>query len=81
VFHILIWGLGALSGGAKPTKASPWRRDWIRLNCQLVTNLEMICILQAQVWSCIGAHPGLPHQRPKRETNDASKSQLNQANW
>jgi len=29
VFHISIWGgLGALFGGAKPTKAPPWRRDW-----------------------------------------------------
>jgi len=27
VFHISIWGLGALFGGAKPTKA-PRRRDW-----------------------------------------------------
>jgi len=26
MFHILIWGLGALVGGAKPTKAPPWRR-------------------------------------------------------
>ena len=81
MFHILILGLGALSGGAKPTKAFPWRRDWIRLNCQLVTKLEMMYILQAQVWSCISAHPGLPHQKTKRETSDASKSQLNQANW
>ena len=81
MFHILIWGLGSLSGRAKPAKAPMWRRDWIRLDCQLVTRLEMMHILQAQVWSCISAHPGLPHQKTKRETNDASKSQLHQASW
>jgi len=53
----------------------------IRLNCQLKTKLEMMHILQAQVWSCISAHPGLPHQETKREASDASKSQLNQASW
>jgi len=81
VFHILILGPGALSEGAKPTKAPPWRRDWIRLNCRLVMKLEMMYIglLQAQVWTCISAHPGVPHQKTKRETNDASKSQLKQA--
>jgi len=26
VFHISIWGLGALFGEAKPTKGPPWRR-------------------------------------------------------
>ena len=31
--HNFIWGLGALPVGAKPTKASPWRQDCIRLNC------------------------------------------------
>jgi len=35
--------------------------------------------LQAQVCGCFSAHPGLPHQKTKRETSDASKSQLNQA--
>jgi len=27
VFHVSTWGLGALFGGTKPTKAPPWRRD------------------------------------------------------
>ena len=30
---------------------------------------------------CISAHPGLPHQNTKRETSDASKSQVNQSSW
>jgi len=50
-----------------------------RLNCQLLMNLEMMHILQAQVYGCISAHPGLPHQKTKQETSYASKSQLNQA--
>jgi len=53
----------------------------IRLNCQLMTKLEMMHILQAQVCGCISARPGLPHQITKRETKEASKSQLNQASW
>ena len=63
------------------TKAPPWQRHWIRLKCQILTRLEMMHVLRAQVWSCISAHPGLPHQKTKRETNNASKSQLNQASW
>jgi len=39
----------------------------------------MMHTLQAQVFICIGIHLGLPHQKTKRETSDASKSQLNQA--
>jgi len=62
-------------------QSTPWRRDWILLNCQLVTKLEMMHILQAQVCGCISAHPGLPHQKTNRETNDASKSKQNQAGW
>jgi len=38
-------------------------------------------ILQAQMCGCISALPGLPHQKKKRETSDALKSQLNQARW
>jgi len=30
VFHVSIWALGALFGGAKPTKAPAWRRDWFQ---------------------------------------------------
>jgi len=30
---------------------------------------------------CICAHPGLPHQNTKRETSDASESQVNQSTW
>jgi len=44
-----------------------------------MTKLEMMHILQAQVCGYISAHPGLLHQKTKRETSDASKSQLNQA--
>jgi len=43
-----------------------------------MTHLEMMHTLQAQVCGCISAHPWLPHQKTKRETSDASKSQLNQ---
>ena len=43
--------------------------------------LEMMHILQAQACSCISVYPGSPHQITKRETSDASKSQLNQASW
>jgi len=38
-------------------------------------------ILQAQMCGCISAHSGLLHQRTKRETSDALKSQLNKASW
>jgi len=41
--------------------------------------LEIMHTLQAQVCSSVFAHPGLPHQNPKREASDASKRQLNQA--
>jgi len=34
----------------------------IRLNCQSMTKLEMMHVLQTQVCGCITAHPGLPHQ-------------------
>jgi len=30
VSYFTLEGLGALFGGAKPTKAPPWRRDWVR---------------------------------------------------
>jgi len=53
----------------------------VRLNSQRWTKLEMMHILQAQVYGCISANPGLPYHNMKRETSDASKSQLNQANW
>jgi len=42
-----------------------------------MTKLEMMHLLQAQVCRCISAHLGLPHQKKKQETRDASK--LNQA--
>ena len=53
----------------------------LRLNGQLMMKLEMIHRLQAQLFDCITAHPGLPHQKRKRETSDALKSQLNQESW
>jgi len=42
-----------------------------------IKKLEMMHILQAQLCGCISAHPGLSHQKTKRETSDASRSQLN----
>jgi len=68
------WGYRTDTGLCEPL----WS---IRLFCQLMTKLGMMRILQAQMCGCISAHPGLPHQKPKRETSDASKSQLNQASW
>jgi len=53
----------------------------ILLNCQLMAKLEMMHTLQAQVCGSISAHPGLPHQKTKLETRDASRSQINQASW
>ena len=47
----------------------------------LMAKLEMMHILEAHVWSCISAYPGLPHQKTKREASDALKSQLNEASW
>jgi len=60
------------------------RQKWyglVRLNCQLMTKLEMMLSLQAHVCGCISAHPGLPHQKTKQETSDASKCQPIQASW
>ena len=51
----------------------------ILLSCQLMTMLEMMHTLQAQVCRSISAHPGLPHHKTKPETRNASKSQTNQA--
>jgi len=45
----------------------------IHLNCQLMTKLEMMHIFQAQACGCISAHPGLSHQKTKRETSDDQK--------
>ena len=53
----------------------------IPLNCLLMMKFEMMHILQAQVCDCISVYSGLPHQKMKQETSDASKSQLNQAGW
>ena len=41
----------------------------------------MMRILQAQVCDCISVYSGLPHQKTKQETSDASTNQLNQAVW
>jgi len=27
MFHVLVWGAWSFVWGAKPTKATPWRRD------------------------------------------------------
>jgi len=53
----------------------------IRLNCQLMTVFDMMHILQAQEWGCVSTHPWLPNHKTKRESCDASRSQLNQASW
>jgi len=37
-----------------------------------MTNLEMMHILQAQVYDCISAHQRLPHLKTTQETSDAS---------
>jgi len=50
-----------------------------RLNCQSskwCTYCKHKC-----AGSCISVHPGLPHQKRKREISDASKRQLSQASW
>jgi len=77
-FNLGSWGF-VCRGEAHQT--SPRRRDWIRLNCQSVTKLEMIYVSQAQVWSCINAHPGLPHQKNETGNEWCVKSQLNQTSW
>jgi len=56
VFHVSIWGLGALFGEAKPTKARPWRRDWmfcglslsLRCRTQILWNAKSINALNMQ---------------------------------
>jgi len=32
MFHISIWGAWSFVWRAKPTKAPPWRRDWVQLH-------------------------------------------------
>jgi len=44
-----------------------------------MTKVEMMHTLEAQVCGSVGAHPGLPHQKKKLETRDASRGQINQA--
>jgi len=39
MFHIAIWGLGALFGG-KPTKARPWRWNWSEMDL----NYQQLCL-------------------------------------
>ena len=54
----------------------------IGLNCQLMTKLEMMHILQAQVCRCISAHLWLLPTSKKETWNwRCIKSQLNQASW
>jgi len=70
-----------------PSSPASLRTEQIRACVSLydqsawTAKLEVMHILQAQVFSCVSIHPGLPHQKPKRETSDASKSQLNQSSW
>jgi len=49
------------------------------INPPKLTKLRMMHILQEKVCGCIIAHPGLPHQKTKRESSNVLKSQLNQA--
>jgi len=76
---LILWLLHVhfLGGNRDTDLCEPLRS--IRLNSKLMTKLDTMHILQAQVRVCISAHPGLPHQKTKRETSDAAKSQLNQA--
>jgi len=45
-------------GGARPMR--PPGSATYGLKCQLMTKLEMMHILQAQVCGCISSHPGFP---------------------
>ena len=72
--HATNWGYKTDTGLCGPL----WS---IRLNCQLMTRLEMMDTLQAQVCGFISAHRRLPDKKMNRETSDAWKSQLNQAIW
>jgi len=65
--------------GTEHIRACVSRYDQSAWTAVLMTKLEMIRILQAQVCGCISAHPGLSDQKRKGETSDASKSQLYQA--
>jgi len=81
-FRFLLRGCDMYSCWGNRTNTGLCETSWsIRLNCQLITNYEMMHMMQAQVCGCISAHPGLTHQKTKRENSDASKSQLNQASW
>jgi len=69
------------TGGTEQMRACVSRYDQSAWTTNLMAKLEMMHILEAHVWSCISAHPGLPHQKTKREASDALKSQLNEASW
>jgi len=60
LFYVQLLGDSTDSGLCEPL----WSN---RLNCQLMTMLEMMHILQAQVCGCISAHTRLPHQKIKWE--------------
>ena len=47
----------------------------------LMEKLEMMHKIQEQVCGFISAHSAWPHQKTKRETSDASKTQLDQESW
>jgi len=66
------WGNRTDTGLCDPLRS-------VSLNCQLMTKLEIIGILQAQVCSFVRAHLRLSHQKTKSEASDASRSQPNQA--
>ena len=53
----------------------------ICMNCQFMTELEMIHILQALVCGCIRTHPGLPHKKQNGKQVMHQKRQLNQTGW
>ena len=67
LLHVQLLGYSTDSGICE----SLWSN---RLDCQLMTMLKTMYILQAQVCGCISAHPRLPHQKIKRETVMHQKS-------
>jgi len=69
------------TGGTELTRAYLSRYDQSAFNCAKDEARNYVHVLHAQVCCCISAHPGLPYQKKKRETIDASKSQLNLASW
>jgi len=71
-FYVAVIYTVQLLRGKNRYGACVSRYDQSAWTVKVRTKLEMMHILQAQVCVCISAHPGLPHQKTKRETRDAS---------